>query len=139
MKWGLKGGILIYADSGPPRYVLWCSSCICHEVLTFIQICCGHTMVFKISFFHQLVWRKELHWDTKLFRKNCDFTIKPTPRNLKWEERRIWKVKNWELKLTWIKIKVIYSGLLTSGRVKHIRDWRVSLTSALLHPILIHF
>ena len=44
MKWGLKGGISIYADSGPPRYVLWCCGCICHEVLTFFQIGCGHTV-----------------------------------------------------------------------------------------------
>ena len=44
MKWGLKGGISIYADSGPPRYVLWCCCCICHEVLTFFQIGCGHTV-----------------------------------------------------------------------------------------------
>ena len=44
MKWGLKGGISIYADSGPPRYVLWCYGCICHEVLTFIQVGCGHTV-----------------------------------------------------------------------------------------------
>ena len=45
MKWGLKGGISIYADSGPPRCVLWCCSCICHKVLTFIQVGCGHTVI----------------------------------------------------------------------------------------------
>ena len=45
MKWGLKGGISIDADSGPPRYVLWCCGGICHEVLTFIQIGCGHTVI----------------------------------------------------------------------------------------------
>ena len=44
MKWGLKGGISIYADSGPPRYVLWCCGGICHELLTFIKIGCGHTV-----------------------------------------------------------------------------------------------
>ena len=44
MKWGLKGGISIDGDSGPPRYVLWCCGGICHEVLTFIQIGCGHTV-----------------------------------------------------------------------------------------------
>ena len=30
MKWGLKGGISIDADSGPPRYVLWCCGGIWH-------------------------------------------------------------------------------------------------------------
>ena len=44
MKWGLKDGISIYADSGPPRYVLWCCGWICQEVLTFIQIGSGHTV-----------------------------------------------------------------------------------------------
>ena len=44
MMWGLKGGISINADSGPPRYVLWCCGSICHEVLTFIQFGCGHTV-----------------------------------------------------------------------------------------------
>ena len=41
---GLKGGISIDADSGPPRHVLWCCGGICHELLTFIQIGCGHTV-----------------------------------------------------------------------------------------------
>ena len=40
----LKGRISIYADFGPPRYVLWCCVGICHEVLTFFQIGCGHTV-----------------------------------------------------------------------------------------------
>ena len=44
MKWGLKGGISIYADSGPPRYVLWCCVGNCHQLLTFIQIGSGHTV-----------------------------------------------------------------------------------------------
>ena len=48
MRWGLTGGISIYADSGPPRYVLWCCSGICHEVLTFFQIGCGHTVVLEL-------------------------------------------------------------------------------------------
>ena len=43
MKWSLKGGISIDADSGPPRYVLWCCGGICHQVLSFIQIGCSHT------------------------------------------------------------------------------------------------
>ena len=46
---GLKGGILIDADSGPPRYVLWCCGCICHEVLSFIQIGCGHTVMYNVK------------------------------------------------------------------------------------------
>ena len=44
MKWGLKGGISIYTDSGPPRYVLWCCGGICHQPDTFIQIGSGHTV-----------------------------------------------------------------------------------------------
>ena len=44
MKWGLKGGISIDADSEPPRYVLWCCSVICHQLLTFFQIGCGQTV-----------------------------------------------------------------------------------------------
>ena len=44
MKQGLKGGISIAADSGPPRYVLWCCGGICHQLLTFFQIGCGHTV-----------------------------------------------------------------------------------------------
>ena len=51
MKWGLKEGISIDADSGSPRYVLWCCGGICHEVLTFIQIGCGHTV--RLGFFLQ--------------------------------------------------------------------------------------
>ena len=44
MKWGLKGGISIDADSGPPRYVLWCCDGICHQVLTFFKIGSGYTV-----------------------------------------------------------------------------------------------
>ena len=44
MKWGLKEGISIDADSGPPRYVLWCCGGICHQLLTFFQIGCSHTV-----------------------------------------------------------------------------------------------
>ena len=40
----MKGGISIYAGFGPPRYVLWCCGGICHELLTFFQIGCGHTV-----------------------------------------------------------------------------------------------
>ena len=42
MKWGLKGGISIDADSGPPRYVL---GGISQEFFAFIQIGSGHTVV----------------------------------------------------------------------------------------------
>ena len=44
MKWGLKGGISIDADSGPLRYVLWCWGNICHQLFTFMQIYSGHTV-----------------------------------------------------------------------------------------------
>ena len=37
-------GVSIDSDSGPPRYVLWCCGGICHQVLTFFQIGCGHTV-----------------------------------------------------------------------------------------------
>ena len=58
MKWGLKGGISIYADSWPPRYVLWCCGGICHKVLTFIQIGCGHTVTesLVLSWFNFFCW-----------------------------------------------------------------------------------
>ena len=46
MKWGLKGAISNDADSGPPRYVLWCCGGICQEDFTFIQIGSGHTVGF---------------------------------------------------------------------------------------------
>ena len=45
-------GISIDADFGSPRYVLWCCGGIYHQVLTFIQIGCGHTVgnnIFVIS------------------------------------------------------------------------------------------
>ena len=44
MKWGLKGGISIYADSGTPRHVLWCCGGIFHQPDTFIKIGCGHSV-----------------------------------------------------------------------------------------------
>ena len=67
MKWGLKGGISIDADSGPPRYVLWCSGGICHQLLTFFQIGCGHTVVCdKISFFRFFIFFRSFHdWITR--------------------------------------------------------------------------
>ena len=45
MKWGLKGGISIDVDSGPPRYVLWYCGGICYQPDTFIQISSGHTVL----------------------------------------------------------------------------------------------
>ena len=53
MKWGLKGVISIDADSGPPRYVLWCCGGICHQPDTFDKIGCGHT-VKEVLFFELL-------------------------------------------------------------------------------------
>ena len=44
----LKGRISIDADSGPPRYVLWCCNGICHQVLTFFQIGCGRTVSYGV-------------------------------------------------------------------------------------------
>ena len=38
------GEISIHADSGPPRFVFWCCSGICHQPDTFIQIGFGHTV-----------------------------------------------------------------------------------------------
>ena len=64
MKSGLKGGISIYADSGAPRYVLWCCSCICHELLTFFQIGCGHTVPTNI-FIEYLTQNVIFHVKTK--------------------------------------------------------------------------
>ena len=48
MKWDLKGGISIDADSGTLRYVLWCYGSVCHQPFTFIQIGCGHTVVYVV-------------------------------------------------------------------------------------------
>ena len=48
MKWGLKGGISIDADSGPPRYVLWSCSVIFHYFLTFVQNGYGRTVISKV-------------------------------------------------------------------------------------------
>ena len=47
-KKGLKGGISIYAEPRPPRYVLWCWGIICHQPDTFIKIGCGHTVVVDV-------------------------------------------------------------------------------------------
>ena len=44
MKWSLKGGISIDADSGPLGCVLWCCGSICHQFFTFIHIGSGHTV-----------------------------------------------------------------------------------------------
>ena len=44
MKWGLKEGISIDADSGPLGYVLWCCGSRSREEHTFIQIGSGHTV-----------------------------------------------------------------------------------------------
>ena len=65
MKWGLKGGISIYANSGPPRYVLWCCGSICHEVLTFIQVGCGHTVLKHITLKYNIgqeFWKEHSHF-----------------------------------------------------------------------------
>ena len=53
MKWGLKGGISIYADSGPPRYVLWCCSGICQQVLTFFKLAVA---ILCVSFFCAFIY-----------------------------------------------------------------------------------
>ena len=50
MKWGLKGGISVDADSGPPRYVLWCCGGICHQLLIFKDwLCSSMFQYFRIS------------------------------------------------------------------------------------------
>ena len=74
MKWGLKGGISIDADSRPPRYVLWCCGGICHQLLTFFQIGCGHTVKGKISW--KYLQRENLTWGTwpcHFLRETCEF------------------------------------------------------------------
>ena len=45
MKWGLEGGISIDADSGPPRYVLWCCGGMYHQPDTFVQIGSDHNVI----------------------------------------------------------------------------------------------
>ena len=74
MKWGLKGGISINADSGPPRYVLWCCGGIWLEVLTFIQIGCGHTVYVHFSHLELNFQSFQSWWDT-LYCWKCDDSI----------------------------------------------------------------
>ena len=54
MKWGLKGGISIDADSGPPRYVLWCCGGMYHQPGTFIQIGSDHTVSANLKYWKSL-------------------------------------------------------------------------------------
>ena len=61
MKWGLKGGISIDADSGPLRYVLWCCGSICHQLFTFIQIYSGHTVWYLNCLWDQII-QQSLIW-----------------------------------------------------------------------------
>ena len=77
MKWGLKGGISIDADSGPPRYVLWCCGVICHELLTFFQIGCGHTVLEDAPFLLFLLSSKSK--ETKIFWQKFDHTKEHIP------------------------------------------------------------
>ena len=43
-----KGGFQLMLILGLlGTYVLWCCGGICHQVLTFVQIGCGHTVTFK--------------------------------------------------------------------------------------------
>ena len=58
MKWGLKGGISIEENSGPPRYVLWCCSIYLsttlHFYLDWLWQYCGYS---KVHLFPSLlVW-----------------------------------------------------------------------------------
>ena len=64
-----KGGISIDADFGPPRYVLWCCGGICHQLLTFFQIDCGHTVGNALSLndpteVSNYRWRCQLSYET---------------------------------------------------------------------------
>ena len=65
MKWGLKGGISTDAESGPPRYVLWCCGGICHQPDTFIQIASGRT-VYGCTFL-ELILHYSAANDSELF------------------------------------------------------------------------
>ena len=71
MKWGLKGGISIDADSGPPMYVLWCCGGICHQLLNSFKIGCGHSVVgnMKKPGFHKR------HWHCLETRPRPDYTL----------------------------------------------------------------
>ena len=71
MKWGLKGGISIYSDSGPPRYVLWCCGSICQKLLTFIQIGCGHT----VSMFLSMICEIQLILNTEVKNSITQLTL----------------------------------------------------------------
>ena len=56
IKKGLKGGISIDTDSGPPRNVLLCCAGICHQPYTFIQIGSGHTVFYSLTLNVYLFW-----------------------------------------------------------------------------------
>ena len=71
IKWGLKGGVSIDADSGPLEYVLWCCGSRSWEVFTFFQIGSAEKkitviwpfgkakQIHKITFFHSK-WQDHL-------------------------------------------------------------------------------
>ena len=109
MKWGLKGGISIDADSGPPRYVLWYCGGICHQVFTFIQIGCGHTvsriLLAELQKFSVLPWRPNLRfyistWDIYNFACNqkigCNF-LDSLWTGLWKRPHKIWNHSNWRI------------------------------------------
>ena len=55
MKWGLKGGISIDADSGPHRYVLWC----CGE---FVK---KTSLLFRLAL--AILWKETLNYPQTIF------------------------------------------------------------------------
>ena len=78
MKWGLKDGISTDADSGPPRYVLWCCGGICHQPDTFIKIGCGHTVCKDLLKEEFLDWIKFLPNDLET--KYNSISMQSNPR-----------------------------------------------------------
>ena len=69
-------GDSIDADSGPPRYVLWCCGGICHQILAFFKIGCGHTVLYLVINLFSLVFGfcqkliKRYYITYKMFRKS---------------------------------------------------------------------
>ena len=84
-KKGPKGEISIDADSGPPRYVLWCCGGICHQPDTFFMIGSGHTVDCK----RDAQWAKTIRC-CFLSRRIIHTLFYPIPYDIKQPFWEIW-------------------------------------------------
>ena len=71
-------GISIDADSESPTCVLWCCGGICHQLLTFFQIGCGHTVNYFLNGMSFRSWTKNNFskgsWRSTLFTCNAQIS-----------------------------------------------------------------